>query len=210
MPVSSPGATLRPVPDVIAERLPLAATAFATRGFDSTRIDDVAEATGIPRATLYYYFRGKEEILAYLLTAMLASTGEQVKLIASGPGNGRDRLEGVVRRQLASMAEHPHLCQVLVLELRRAGRTPEIAAAVDEAFHSPVRQLLAEGRADRSLRPVVDAETVAAALFGAVAVAGLHSIVAVGHLDDARVASEVVGLLLDGLGSRPRAPRRGA
>jgi len=47
MSVSSRQPSIRPVPDAIAERLPLAATAFATRGFDSTRIDDVAEATGI-------------------------------------------------------------------------------------------------------------------------------------------------------------------
>jgi len=200
---------LRPVPDAIAERLPLAASAFASRGFDGTRIDDIADATGIPKATLYYYFRGKQDVLAYLLTAMLGRTGELVKLVATGTGSARDRLVRVVRAQLGSMAEHPQLCQVLVLELGRVGRVPELAAAIDDAFHAPTRQLLADGLADQSLRPVADPDTVAAALFGAVAVTGLHNIVANGRLDDEHVAAEVLGLVLDGL-SPQRTAHRGS
>lgn len=199
---------MRPVPDAMAEQLPLAASAFASRGFEGTRIEDIADATGIPKATLYYYFRGKQDVLAYLLTAMLAGTGELVKLAATGTGSARDRLERVVRTQLGSMAEHPQLCQVLILELGRVGRVPEIAAAIDDAFHAPTRQLLAEGIADRSLRPVSDPDTVAAALFGAVAVAGLHDIVANDRLDHEHVASEVLGLVLDGLTAQ-RTARQG-
>lgn len=195
-------AGLRAVPDAIAERLPLAASAFASRGFDGTRIEDIADATSIPKATLYYYFRGKQDVLAYLLTAMLASTGELVKLVATGTGSARDRLGRVVHAQLGSMAEHPQLCQVLLLELGRVGRVPELAAAVDDAFHAPTRQLLAEGLADESLRAVADPDTVAAALFGAVAITGLHDIVANGRLDVEHVATDVLGLVLDGLSAR--------
>jgi len=39
---------------------------FAEHGLDATKMDDVAAATGVPKATLYYYFEGKEDILRFL------------------------------------------------------------------------------------------------------------------------------------------------
>ena len=62
---------VRPLPDELADRIDLAAPVFADNGLDATRIDDLAKATGIPRATLYYYFPGKEHILAHLLSRTL-------------------------------------------------------------------------------------------------------------------------------------------
>ena len=78
------GRVMREVPEGIVERLDGAASVFADRGFDQTRIEDLAEATGIPRATLYYYFAGKEDILAWLLRRMLAEMAEAVATARAG------------------------------------------------------------------------------------------------------------------------------
>src|SRR5712691_7707331 len=94
------GESMRAVPDGIAERLDGAARVFADHGFDQTRIEQLAEATGIPRATLYYYFAGKEDILAWLLRRMLAANAEAVARAAEGPGSARERLEAVVLAKL--------------------------------------------------------------------------------------------------------------
>jgi AcrR family transcriptional regulator len=193
---------MRVVPEGIAERLGAAARTFADRGFDQTRIEDLAEATGIPRATLYYYFTGKEDILAWLLRRMLADMAEAVSGAASGPGTSRDRLEAVVRAKLDVMGRHPATCRALIADLGRAGRIPEIAAAIQEAFHHPVRRLLAEGEVDGTLRPVGDPETTASAVYGAVTTAAAHYLVADNRLDTDRVATEVTAFVLEGLGAR--------
>lgn len=199
---------MRLVPDGIAGRLEAAAAVFADRGFDQTRIEDLAEVTGVPRATLYYYFAGKEDILAWLLRRMLATVAEAVGEAASGPGTARERLEAVVQAKLRVMAEHPDSCRALLADYGRAGRIPEIATAVQAGFHLPVRRLLAEGQADGSLRPVRDPETTASAIYGAVTIAGLHFLVADNRLDPARVASEVCPLLIAGLGTAVEPARR--
>ncbi len=173
---------MRVVPEGIAERLEAAARVFADHGFDQTRIEDLAEATGVPRATLYYYFAGKEDILAWLLRR-------------------RHRLEAVVRAKIDVMARHPATCRALIADLGRAGRIPEIAAAIQEAFHHPVRRLLAEGAADGTLRPVGDPETTASAVYGAVTTAAAHYLVADNRLDTERVTAEVTTFLLGGLGA---------
>ena len=99
------------------------------------------------------------------------------------------------------MARHPATCRALMADLGRAGRIPEIADAIQAVFHQPVRRLLAEGAADGTLRPVGDPETTAAAIYGAVTMAGAHYLVADNRLDAERVAAEVTTFVLTGLGA---------
>ncbi len=43
--------------------LDVALESFATKGYDKTSMNDIAELSGVPRPTLYHYFSGKTEIL---------------------------------------------------------------------------------------------------------------------------------------------------
>ena len=125
---------MRQVPEAIAERLEAAAAVFADRGFSETRIEDIAEATGVPRATLYYYFAGKEDILAWLLRRTLAAAAEAVAAaIRPRSRPAGQRLAAVVDAQLRVMAEHPDACRALAADAGRVGRIPEIAAAIQNA-----------------------------------------------------------------------------
>ncbi|HEY9555340.1 MAG TPA: hypothetical protein VIR58_01330 [Acidimicrobiales bacterium] len=69
---------------------------------------------------------------------------------------------------------------------------------MDAAIHEPVRDLPAAGAADGSLRPV-NVERTASAIFGAVALVGLHEILFRDALDPVEVLDDVEGLLLRGL-----------
>jgi AcrR family transcriptional regulator len=40
---------------------------FSDKGFDATRVDDIAKGAGINKALIYYYFKSKEDILNYLI-----------------------------------------------------------------------------------------------------------------------------------------------
>ena len=62
---------MRKIPRQISERLSAAADLFAEKGLNDSKIEDVAAVTGVPKATLYYYFPGKEHILAHLLSRTL-------------------------------------------------------------------------------------------------------------------------------------------
>lgn len=54
---------------------------FVTRGFAATSTREIAEKVGIRQASLYYYFAGKDEILAALLERTLRPTLDQVDQI---------------------------------------------------------------------------------------------------------------------------------
>lgn len=188
----------RAVPPAIASKLPAAAAVFAEHGVDDTSIKDVSELIGVPRATLYYYFAGKEDILAFLLQSLLDDIARRVADAHASGDAAIHRLRAVLAAQLEVLGANPDAAQLLVANFGRAGRLSEIASAVDAAFHEPVRDLLAAGAADGSLRPV-NVERTASAIFGAVALVGLHEIVFRGALDPVEVLDDVEKLLLCGL-----------
>ena len=197
---------MRQVPAQLASKLYGAAELIAERGLADAKIDEIADSAGIPKATLYYYFSGKEEILAFLLNDMLELITGEVGNAVKSPGTARERLEAVAEAQLKVMMEHPAVCQALVGDLGRATRLPELAIALQAAFHQPIEELLADGVTDGSLRQVADPGTVALGIFGAITVAGLSA--AVEGLTDtpaeesARGAAAICDLLLAGLTPR--------
>ncbi len=190
---------MRQVPAKLAAKLYGAAELIAERGIGDAKIDEIAEAAGIPRATLYYYFTGKDEILAFLLHDMLDLVAGEVGTAVAGTGTARDRLKAVVGAQLSVMLENPAVCRALVGELGRASRLPDLAKALQMAFHEPVERLLEEGVEDGTLRKLDNPFAAALSVFGAVTVAGLTHAVAGLSSDPATVANEVCDVILGGL-----------
>jgi len=182
----------------MAERLVRAAGAFAEKGFESATIDDIATATGIPRATLYYHFRSKENVLGFLLQSMLDETTAAVEAAVASKAKTSVRLRRVIEAHLTVMAANPATARLLVGNLTGVGALADIASAVKSCFRDPVAELLAEGIDDGSFR-AVDIDRTTSALFGAVVVAGLRELVVAEGLDVAAVADAVSTLVIEGL-----------
>ena len=45
---------------------------FSEKGFDATRVDDIARAAGINKALIYYYFKSKDDILTHLIQLLFS------------------------------------------------------------------------------------------------------------------------------------------
>jgi AcrR family transcriptional regulator len=190
------------VPTAIAAKLPRAAELIADRGLDQTKIEELAEVTGIPKATLYYYFTGKEEILVFLLRDLLTGVADTVAIAIESDGSAAQRLTRVVRAQLAVMAEQPAVWRALAADFGRAYRLPELAEALATAYYEPVERLLAEGAADGSLRGIDNAGAVSMAIFGAATWAGLQNLLTEESLDVDQLAGLVTSFILHGVSGR--------
>jgi TetR/AcrR family transcriptional regulator len=181
---------MRKVPRQISERLPAAADLFAEKGLNDSKIEDVAAVTGVPKATLYYYFSGKE-------------VSDAVTAIVQTEGTGAERLDGVIHAQLRAMARRPAVCRALIGELGRAGRMPVIADMINTAYQQPVEALLVAGAADGSLVAQRDPRSTSIALFGAVTISALMYLVTSDRLDETMVAGTLHAIMFDGLRPRP-------
>ena len=193
----------RKVPVGLADKLTSATAGFAAV-FDDLRMEDIAAATGIPRATLYYYFAGKDDVLAFLLRSMLDDLRVSVATALDVEGDTRTRLQAVMRAQFGHLAANPAASQLLVMNLGRAGRVGTIASGIDDGFHAPVRQILTDGVAAGDLVDI-DVDVTAAAMFGAVTVVGLRALVTAGSLDVEATTDRLFPVFWSGIAASPKA-----
>jgi TetR/AcrR family transcriptional regulator len=193
----------RTVPEGIARKLQSASGLFARQGVEATKMADLAEATGVPKATLYYYFEGKEAILGHLFGQVLAELGGAVHAAAATEGNAAERLERVFRAHLEVIARNPDASLALQFDLGRAARMPEVAAASESSFIRPVSALLEAGARDGSLRPVEHPRLAAVAILGAVVTIGVNTLGSDPGRPVEGPLQTVTALLLDGLRAAP-------
>ena len=187
-------------PPELAERLWAVGDRVLEPGTD-LRIDELAELTGVPRATLYYYFSGKDDVLAFLLAQKIERGTAAVADAAHGPGTPTERLETVLRAMLSAMADHPALCTRLMGTMATDGGG-QIMMEIERAIMAPVRELLETGQAAGEFADVdpVDATT---SLVGAISMVAMRHTIN-GDFDPEAVAARLVPQLLHGLCVQPR------
>jgi TetR/AcrR family transcriptional regulator len=193
---------MRQVPPTTAVKLMAAADLIADRGLDSTKIEDFSSATGIPKATLYYYFDGKEEILSYIFGVVLDELGVAVALGLASKGTAAERLVRVIEAHLAVFEKYPKASQALYFDLGRAVRRPELATRIRSSYVDPVSKLLFEGASDGSLRPLEDAALSAVAVLGATCTAAIHVLAIDPAVSIRSVSKMLVPFVLQGLESK--------
>jgi len=111
-----------------AEIMAAALTLFSERGFAATRLDDVAEAAGVSKATIYLYFENKEQLFTALVRDIATPRFDEIeKLIGAYDGSSADLLSFVMARlnDVATTTRLPALAKIVLAE---AGNFPEITA----------------------------------------------------------------------------------
>jgi AcrR family transcriptional regulator len=80
--------SMSPRPNVSDERksqiLNAAEGVFTKKGFEEARMDDIAEATGLSKGTLYLYFKSKDELILAILDRIFQREFRQLENLQQG------------------------------------------------------------------------------------------------------------------------------
>lgn len=133
---------------------------FAERGFAETRLEDVAEAVGIRRASIVYYFADKPALYDAVLAEVFGSLRERVAPALLAPKPLADRALDAVSIWIDVLAERPSLARILLREVAdgRVGREPPLVKHT-RAFFELIGRAIAETGAD-SVEQAATAESV--------------------------------------------------
>lgn len=147
-----------------------AAALFDELGYGRTSLQDIAEAVGIARPSLYHYFSSKEEILATLVEHATTAREDIVDEVRRMDGTPRVRLSALLRNIGRSTSANP---AGLRLTLNNNGSLPpEIRqrnARSRRVLFELLTEILAEGVDTGVLQPMnvrESAATMIAALTG--------------------------------------------
>jgi AcrR family transcriptional regulator len=93
-----------------------AAAVFCARGYHHASIRDIARATGISLAGLYYYFSSKEELLYLIQRHAFETILSAARAGLEGIETPEERLRALIRLHLHFFLEHPNEMKVLTHE----------------------------------------------------------------------------------------------
>jgi AcrR family transcriptional regulator len=123
---------------------------FAQRGYESVRVEDVARAAGISRATFYNHFSEREEILGALIERLLSVDGENPEPDADTPP--LERIEDVAAAAAGTMLKQPELARFIYgLPVRHEALLKPESAATPAVFRT-IHHLLEEAESRGELR----------------------------------------------------------
>lgn len=95
---------------------------FAQEGLAGARMDAIAEAAGVNKALLYYYFGDKDTLYAATLDGFFAPLHDRVMSVLNAPGTAGERFLQYVKQHFDAIAESPHYARIFMGELMSASR----------------------------------------------------------------------------------------
>lgn len=137
-----------------AELMATATRLFRQRGFHATSMQDLGEALGMNRGSLYHYIASKDDLLWTILTGALDRLEQRVVPVLDADARPVDRLERAIHEHLRVAADHADELSLIQIELRSL--SPDRRADLIErrdAYEALWRAAIAEGIAAGHLRP---------------------------------------------------------
>jgi AcrR family transcriptional regulator len=168
--------------------LDTAAALVADQGLLSVTMSQIAEGTGIGRATLYKYFPDVESVLLAWHERQVGDHLAQLAGIGDQPGAAAERLAAVLRAyghiRHRSSRHHPSELAAFL------HRDPQIGRAQQQILEL-VRGLLARVAAAGGIRDDITTDELASYC--------LHAMTAAGELESEAAIDRLVGLTMDAL-----------
>ncbi len=132
-----------------------AAEVFAEHGYDAASIRDVAKAAELSLAGLYYYYKGKDEILFDIQHESFRTLLEQHAEALAGVKDPEAKLKRVIHAHLAFFAGNIAEMKVMARESGQlTGKYAEKVGEQRRRYVRLVRGILDEIAADHPLRDV--------------------------------------------------------
>lgn len=153
------------------EILAAAANVFKENGFAGTSIDDIAKATGLDRASLYYYAGNKQELFNEVVFGVIAENVKMAEDVCDSSADTEEKIENLFRNLLQSYRDtYPHM-HVFIQEdpARIKGRSgSEDFVELQRRFDRALIAIIQEGVDKGVVRDDLSTRLVAFGLIGMV------------------------------------------
>jgi len=147
-----------PSPETPSSRekiLDVAEALFARRGFAGVGIQEVADAVGLGKSSLFHHFRSKAHLYLAVLQRVLGSIEERLAPALDATGEPPARLDACIDALVDALAEHPGTARLLLRGLFEDDDFGDAARVELRAAEETLARIL--GRFDRLLRDGIEA-----------------------------------------------------
>lgn len=192
------------------ELLTIAADLFATGGYASTTVRDIADAAGILSGSLYHHFSSKEEMADAILSGFLEEVLAQYDEIVAAREPVRETFAALVSATLLAMDRHQSAVVIYqndgrqLAALERFAYLRDAGGRFEAAWTEVLQRGIDEGEFRRSLDVRLAYRLIRAALW---TVASWYR--SGGEYSASEIADHYVSMLLDGIARGRRKKGKG-
>jgi len=192
---------MKPVPAELSDKLMAAASAAATGPGLSMSMDDLAGASGVPRATLYYYFSGKNDLVSFYVGVMMKRMRDAVAEGLAHDGSPTEQVETIMRAIMRTFSEHPRMCVEMSDAIGDMVDHAQVMADMQLGIIIPAVGIITRGNQTGEF-DVADPTLAVVALMGALHNVATMDILTTGSFDADARADALVPMLLRALQPR--------
>ncbi|MCB0103769.1 MAG: TetR/AcrR family transcriptional regulator [Anaerolineales bacterium] len=193
---------MSPKPDVSAERIPLilnsAIKVFAKKGFEATRMEDIAKATKLSVGGVYWYYKSKEEIIIAIMEQLIDKDVKDLRALLEAEGTVRMRLETYISLSIEAAQEYALVVYELYSLVPRNTKVRNHIRAYLQIYRDTLTQFVQQGVERGEFKPVKAGE--AALAFAALYEGTLElAMLEPQHIDSKKTLLHSFDLLMNGL-----------
>ena len=131
---------------------------IASKGYEATSIQTVADAVGIRKQSLLYHFPNKENLRACVIEQLVSRWNDLLPKVMLAATSSRGRFEAVMRTVVEFFAEDPDRARLLLREaLDRPEEMRRIMMLHSQVWSAAIRDYIQDGQelgsVDRNLDP---------------------------------------------------------
>jgi len=191
-----------------AELIDAAARVFRTKGYSAAKLQDIAAAVGLDRATIYYYVSGKEELFQVVVAEAVRQNVHTVEKLRADKRPADQKLRALIEALMLAYERHYPYLYVYVQEnmghMTGTGPWQREMLALGRRFDRAIRAIVEDGIEQKTIMAQSDdARVIANAIVGMCN--WTHRWFHPKAEGDARSVAEVFSnLILDGLRPKSR------
>lgn len=138
-----------------AEIIQASAQIFRQKGYHGTSMQDIADAVGLKKASLYHHISGKQDILVSILDQALDLLINDLQKVVDRTIPAEEKLRGAMDVYIKRLTQDPDLAAVLLMEhgsLDHAQRAEHITRR--DRFEALWRSIIDQGIQEQAFRTV--------------------------------------------------------
>ncbi|CAA6604701.1 TetR family transcriptional regulator [Rhodospirillaceae bacterium LM-1] len=150
------------------EILRCAAEIFEAKGVGQTSIEDIAQAVGVKREAIYYYFKGRNEILAEIVLPQSTALLLSIQQILDAPMGFPEKLKTAILSHVQSLAPGYLELTLTMRELSNLSEDEKLEElrGMWKNYTDLWSELVRQGQESGSFKPGLSPKMVAFGLLG--------------------------------------------
>lgn len=175
---------------------------FAERGYQSVSTEEIAKTAGVSKGLVHYHFGSKEELVVRILEEGQGVLAQVLDSIAQSSITCREKVKAAIKAYLEMASSGPGLARIALTSFFETADIPRIRSVMLKSLEEQLLKFVAlidEGIAKGEFRPVDSRLTTHFVIGMAFEVLRVTT---VQHqpLNAEKIAEEVTGILVDGIG----------